>query len=236
MLMFLLVLFSASLVQGNKEISSDEIPSVVLNFINQAEEVKTIEYSCLVCREHEGEKVPSWMPRKEKLFVDFDIFVIHDLVKFDLLQKRTYNATDQLGELTSELSQFDGIQESFAHDDSKGSTLGLPVGNGYVGPVGDTYRKSCMFYGPELAIGATFRQRMREGLDSLADESKKRGRCTLMENQNVPLLVPFGDMGTEIVNDLPAFKQHINKMCETCLLYTSPSPRDATLSRMPSSA
>ena len=24
--------------------------------------------------------------------------------------------------------------------------------------------------------------------------------------------------------------------CETCLLYTSPSPRDATLSRMPSSA
>ena len=25
-------------------------------------------------------------------------------------------------------------------------------------------------------------------------------------------------------------------MCDTCLLYTSPSPRDATLSRMPSSA
>ena len=25
-------------------------------------------------------------------------------------------------------------------------------------------------------------------------------------------------------------------MCQTCLLYTSPSPRDATLSRMPSSA
>ena len=25
-------------------------------------------------------------------------------------------------------------------------------------------------------------------------------------------------------------------VCHTCLLYTSPSPRDATLSRMPSSA
>ena len=25
-------------------------------------------------------------------------------------------------------------------------------------------------------------------------------------------------------------------VCDTCLLYTSPSPRDATLSRMPSSA
>ena len=28
----------------------------------------------------------------------------------------------------------------------------------------------------------------------------------------------------------------INNYCSTCLLYTSPSPRDATLSRMPSSA
>ena len=27
-----------------------------------------------------------------------------------------------------------------------------------------------------------------------------------------------------------------NPSCVTCLLYTSPSPRDATLSRMPSSA
>ena len=27
-----------------------------------------------------------------------------------------------------------------------------------------------------------------------------------------------------------------NRLCITCLLYTSPSPRDATLSRMPSSA
>ena len=28
----------------------------------------------------------------------------------------------------------------------------------------------------------------------------------------------------------------IRQLCPTCLLYTSPSPRDATLSRMPSSA
>ena len=27
-----------------------------------------------------------------------------------------------------------------------------------------------------------------------------------------------------------------SELCEDCLLYTSPSPRDATLSRMPSSA
>ena len=32
------------------------------------------------------------------------------------------------------------------------------------------------------------------------------------------------------------FKDYLNYVVDTCLLYTSPSPRDATLSRMPSSA
>ena len=31
-------------------------------------------------------------------------------------------------------------------------------------------------------------------------------------------------------------KEWLNSLAEDCLLYTSPSPRDATLSRMPSSA
>ena len=31
-------------------------------------------------------------------------------------------------------------------------------------------------------------------------------------------------------------EQHHTDQCDICLLYTSPSPRDATLSRMPSSA
>ena len=35
--------------------------------------------------------------------------------------------------------------------------------------------------------------------------------------------------------DLEDFKEQLKQM-QTCLLYTSPSPRDATLSRMPSSA
>ena len=34
----------------------------------------------------------------------------------------------------------------------------------------------------------------------------------------------------------PGLKQLIADMYETCLLYTSPSPRDRTRSRMPSSA
>ena len=32
------------------------------------------------------------------------------------------------------------------------------------------------------------------------------------------------------------FQTHLTELSSTCLLYTSPSPRDATLSRMPSSA
>ena len=37
-------------------------------------------------------------------------------------------------------------------------------------------------------------------------------------------------------NDWPGFKELTNLIGNNCLLYTSPSPRDATLSRMPSSA
>ena len=40
-----------------------------------------------------------------------------------------------------------------------------------------------------------------------------------------------------ICSDLPEFYHNgVNLVDTTCLLYTSPSPRDATLSRMPSSA
>ena len=54
----------------------------------------------------------------------------------------------------------------------------------------------------------------------------KFARCGLIEthrgNINTPAFMPVGTQATV-------------KAC-TCLLYTSPSPRDATLSRMPSSA
>ena len=40
-----------------------------------------------------------------------------------------------------------------------------------------------------------------------------------------------------LVGEDPASQVYVrNKGKQTCLLYTSPSPRDATLSRMPSSA
>ena len=38
------------------------------------------------------------------------------------------------------------------------------------------------------------------------------------------------------LHDLEEWVEHHKEEIEACLLYTSPSPRDATLSRMPSSA
>ena len=55
-------------------------------------------------------------------------------------------------------------------------------------------------------------------------------------------LVNYKDFSDEVVNILRSKKEEIilkmNLVSkdEICLLYTSPSPRDATLSRMPSSA
>ena len=49
---------------------------------------------------------------------------------------------------------------------------------------------------------------------------------------------PIGPQGNKGVQGRPGDKGELGKIqiFHTCLLYTSPSPRDATLSRMPSSA
>ena len=46
----------------------------------------------------------------------------------------------------------------------------------------------------------------------------------------------FGKMALDMSTFIPATPFGILELLESCLLYTSPSPRDATLSRMPSSA
>jgi len=55
--------------------------------------------------------------------------------------------------------------------------------------------------------------------------------------------LPEDEMGVDLDGDfkpkysiLPRQRKTIGKLKKACLLYTSPSPRDATLSRMPSSA
>ena len=49
---------------------------------------------------------------------------------------------------------------------------------------------------------------------------------------NVPVKVIDG----AIKNALVCLDKNANNACDACLLYTSPSPRDRTRSRMPSSA
>ena len=66
----------------------------------------------------------------------------------------------------------------------------------------------------EVKFGANARAQMIEGVDILAEAVK----------------VTLGPKGRNVVIDKSFGAPRI------CLLYTSPSPRDATLSRMPSSA
>ena len=46
----------------------------------------------------------------------------------------------------------------------------------------------------------------------------------------------IGEAGADIIRVAVDSRKDVDALGEICLLYTSPSPRDATLSRMPSSA
>ena len=54
-----------------------------------------------------------------------------------------------------------------------------------------------------------------------------------MDRKNVGIVGATGYVGEELLSILD---NHERANISFCLLYTSPSPRDATLSRMPSSA
>jgi len=57
---------------------------------------------------------------------------------------------------------------------------------------------------------------------------------TLLEMQNK--IKALTRVVQQMINELNILSTTVMGTLETCLLYTSPSPRDATLSRMPSSA
>ena len=56
------------------------------------------------------------------------------------------------------------------------------------------------------------------------------------EFSNSPTNVDLKAFGDRVINNSLATAQNVNYTPNTCLLYTSPSPRDRTRSRMPSSA
>ena len=62
------------------------------------------------------------------------------------------------------------------------------------------------------------------------------GRAFLAERVQHILGKSLGQMRREVVDVVSAMAGLATVDGDTCLLYTSPSPRDATLSRMPSSA
>ena len=71
--------------------------------------------------------------------------------------------------------------------------------------------------------------------DKVRDLTKKFGKIgetRLMVMASLLISDETHELHKKIQNDLAK----INLLEKTCLLYTSPSPRDATLSRMPSSA
>ena len=74
----------------------------------------------------------------------------------------------------------------------------------------------------------------------LLSESEKRGvqwkeRANALEQKQAPLEAQLKQAQTELQRASDTHRKKIESL-ENCLLYTSPSPRDATLSRMPSSA
>ena len=71
--------------------------------------------------------------------------------------------------------------------------------------------------------------------DSDPYEQSNRGFFEFNEDLDEAILEPVADTYDVVVPEI-AQSGFINFMKNACLLYTSPSPRDATLSRMPSSA
>src|SRR5665811_1887653 len=79
----------------------------------------------------------------------------------------------------------------------------------------------------------------REDLWTVATEvgmSEGGGQTTQAMQPNFVLMKLPGETGEEFVEILPFTPANRNNLIGCCLLYTSPSPRDRTRSRMPSSA
>ena len=95
-----------------------------------------------------------------------------------------------------------------------------------------------------IFMGGATVQWLRDGLGLIADSGEIEGMAASVEDADGVVIVPaFAGLGT------PHWNGHARgavfgltrgstqaHLARACLLYTSPSPRDATLSRMPSSA
>ena len=126
-----------------------------------------------------------------------------------LMSQSTANAAGERGVIinTASVAAFDGQIGQVAYSASKGGIVGMTL------PIARDLARSgirCLTIAPGLFMTPLFQGAPAEVIESL--------------EKQVPFPPRLGK---------PAEYAH---MVQSCLLYTSPSPRDATLSRMPSSA
>ena len=104
---------------------------------------------------------------------------------------------------------------------------------GITGSVGEFHTKGCLEYGTKMVGGVTPGKggQTVQGLpvfDTVEEAVAQTGADATM------IFVPPPFAADAILEAIAADIKVV--IAVTCLLYTSPSPRDATLSRMPSSA
>ena len=84
------------------------------------------------------------------------------------------------------------------------------------------------------------REVIAEAVERIADGDERIGFITVSSVECSPDLrhadVLFSSLTDEVAALLDERRIEIQKLLSSCLLYTSPSPRDRTRSRMPSSA
>ena len=76
-----------------------------------------------------------------------------------------------------------------------------------------------------LLLGFLIYLNIKDGSQSIDSKESLRDLDKAVERQEATLF--------DLTKDIQSFQDPLNKLC---LLYTSPSPRDRSLSRMPSSA
>ena len=70
-------------------------------------------------------------------------------------------------------------------------------------------------------------------------EKRRQELSDFIDDTRKELMSAIDNLGTDLNIRISDLEESLNEKADTleaCLLYTSPSPRDATLSRMPSSA
>ena len=89
--------------------------------------------------------------------------------------------------------------------------------------------------GRARSLAALKRAKQKENRIIQKDESRENLK-PVKRDVNIPEVITIRELANRMAEQSSNIIKHLLGMGVTCLLYTSPSPRDATLSRMPSSA